>query len=101
MVTDAGGDLRADHVGALIAVFETGLGHADGERLAALEGKDGGDGPAADDAVEDTVHVAANPPIAADGNVDDRREDEAVRGVVGADGVLKIEAIELLRIAKV
>ena len=78
-----------------------GLRHRDGERLAALEREDRGDGPTADDAVHEAIHVAADPAIAADRNVNDGGEDEAVRRVVGADGVLEIEAIELLRIAEV
>ena len=87
--------------GTLVAVFEARLGHGDGERLAALESDDRGDGPTADDTVHDAVHVAADPAIATDRNVDDRSEDEAVRRVVRADRVLEIEAIELLRIAEV
>ena len=78
-----------------------GSRHTDGERLAALECDDRRDGPTADDAVHEAIHVAADPAIAADRNVDDRSKDKAVRRIVGADGVLEIEAIELLRIAEV
>src|SRR3984885_4788171 len=88
MVADTGGNLRADHIGTLVAVGESRLRHGDGERLAALESDDRGDGPTTDDAFYDAVHVSADPAIAADGNIDDRSEDEAMRRVVGADGVL-------------
>ncbi len=101
VVADAAGNLRADHVGALVAVGEARLLHGDGKRLTALEREDRRDGPTADNAIHEAIHVAANPAVAADGNVDDRRKDEAVRGVVGADSVLEIEAVELLGIAEV
>jgi hypothetical protein len=48
-----------------------------------------------------TTPSTADPAIATDRNVNDGSEDEAVRRIVGADGVLEIEAIELLRIAEV
>src|SRR5579859_6092058 len=99
MVAEAGRKLRANEVRALVAVGEKRRisVHDDRNGRTSLERENRGRGPAADNGVQDTVHVAANPAIAANGNIDDGGEDHAVRCIVGADGTLGFQIVVNLR----
>src|ERR1700678_1528384 len=89
-------ELGTYNVRTLAAVREPGIGHRHRHGLARLFRDQGRDRPASDDCVENTVHVAADPLLAADGQVNDNRHCQALRRVTGADAVLQIEAVQLL-----
>src|SRR5689334_12541073 len=91
--TDAGEHLAAGNVGALIAVGDAGIGHADWHGLAGLKGKGSGALPAAGDDIENSIHVAADETTATEGKLCNNSSDETVGRVVGADRPLGTEIV--------
>jgi hypothetical protein len=97
--TDPGARV-ANHVWALIAVIQRGLRHANVDRLARLLGENCRQSPASYHAIEKSVHIATNPAAASDGEIADDGKCQAVSGIIGADGVLCLQVVQLLRIIK-
>ena len=63
--------LGAHNLGALGAVRQAGVGHAEGHRLSRLLGDDRRQRPASHNGVDRSVHIAANPLLAANGQIHD------------------------------
>ena len=89
--------LGAHDLGALGAVRQTGVGHAEGHGLSRLLGDYGRERPASHHCVDRAVHIAANPLLAPNGQVHDHGRREPLWRVVAANAVFRVQAIELLR----
>ena len=93
-------ELGTDNLWTLGAVGQARGGHADGHRLPRLLGDQGCDRPASDDRIHGSVHIAANPLFAADGQVYNHGGREPLGRVTGADAVLRLQIVQLLRKAE-
>src|SRR5581483_9142506 len=85
--TDAGAAV-AKNIGPLVAIGEPGICHENRKWLATLFSKEGRDSPPAHESVEETIHVAADPALLSDREIDDYCSCDALRSVIGADSVL-------------
>ena len=66
--------LGAHNLGTLGAVRQTGVGHAEGQRLSRLLGDDCRERPASHNGIECSVHISANPLLASNGQIHDHGE---------------------------
>src|ERR1700747_2181768 len=96
--TEAGGQLRADYIGTLVAVGEAPCGIENGDGLAGLQGDKAVERPTADDAVGDAVHASSDPAVAANRQIENKGRGQAMRGVVGANAMFRLQVVKQLRI---
>ena len=106
MITDPASELGgiAKNVWPLISVDEKSVRAFRGakrEGLAGLPGDEGGGRPASDYAVENSVHISANPPAAPNGKIHDGGQYKAIGGIVRADGMFGLQLIELLDVSSI